>query len=145
MIRTELARQYFRNSFNCSQSVLCVFAHDLGISRDSAMKLASAFGAGIARQQLTCGAVTGAIMALSLKFGKGLRDDDSRKTHAYSKALELMEEFKKRNKSITCLELLDGLDMIADIDKINELGYFKTRCVDYVMDAVEITEELLRE
>jgi C_GCAxxG_C_C family probable redox protein len=85
MTRTEIALDFFKNNFNCSQSVLCAFAPDLGISRESSMKIASAFGAGIGRRQLTCGAVTGALMALSLKYGKGLVDDDSKKKQVYEK------------------------------------------------------------
>ena len=144
MTKSEIAKEYFANSFNCSQSVLCAFAPELGISKDASMKIASAFGAGIARQQLTCGAVTGAIMALSLKYGKGIEDDDSKKVHTYEKTLALMNEFKKRNNSITCRELLNGLDMTDDKEKIKELRLFETKCVAYVKDAAEIAEELLK-
>lgn len=143
MTRTEIARDFFKNNFNCSQSVLCAFAPELGISKESSMKIASAFGAGIARQQLTCGAVTGALMALSLKYGKGLLDDDSRKKQTYEKAAEFMDEFKKRNGSITCRDLLDGLDMTSDHEKIEAHRLFETKCTGYVKDAVEITERIM--
>jgi C_GCAxxG_C_C family probable redox protein len=64
MKRTEQAENYFSNHFNCSQSVLSAFASDLRLSIDNSLKVACAFGAGMGRQQHTCGAVTGALMAI---------------------------------------------------------------------------------
>lgn len=144
MTKAEIAKEYFKNNFNCSQSVLSSFAPELGLAADTSMKIASAFGAGIARQQLTCGAVTGAVMAISLKFGKGINDDDSKKVFTYEKSAAFMNAFAKKHGSICCRELLDGLDMVKDAEKIKELDLFRTRCVTYVSDAVEITEELLK-
>lgn len=145
MTRSETAQQYFKDGFNCSQSVLSVFAEDLGISKDSSLKIACGFGGGMARQQLTCGAVTGAIMALSLKFGKGTNDEDSKKIFTYEKTKTLMDEFRKKHNSINCRELLQGLDMVNDAAKIKELDLFQIKCTRYVKDAVEITETLLKE
>jgi C_GCAxxG_C_C family probable redox protein len=144
MTKAEIANDYFKNNFNCSQSVLSAFAPELGISDDTSMKIASAFGAGIARRQLTCGAVTGAVMAISLKFGKGINDEDSKKVFTYEKSIALMNEFTQKHGSVCCRELLNGLDMVKDAEKIKELNLFRTRCVTYVSDAVEITEELLK-
>lgn len=145
MTKSDVAIQYFKNGFNCSQSVLCAFAPELGISKENSMKIASAFGGGIGRQQLTCGAVTGAIMALSLKFGKGLNDEDSKKQFTYNKTVALMNQFIALNGSVSCKELLNGLDMNHDIDKIKELHLFEVKCECYVRNAVELTEELLKE
>ena len=61
----------FYNGYNCAQSVLSVFAEDLGMSKDACLKLASPFGSGIAYMQETCGAVSGALMAIGLKYGRG--------------------------------------------------------------------------
>jgi C_GCAxxG_C_C family probable redox protein len=141
--RTETALDYFKNNFNCAQSVLCAFAPELGISKESSMKIACAFGGGIGRQQLTCGAVTGALMVLGLKYGKGLTDDNAKKLQTYEKSVLFMNEFKKKHKSITCRELLKGLDMVADADKIKELGLYETLCTKLIKDAVTITGELL--
>jgi C_GCAxxG_C_C family probable redox protein len=144
MTRSENAQHYFKNGFNCSQAVLAAFADDLEMSKDSCLKIACGFGGGMARQQLTCGAVTGAIMALGLKFGKAGNDDDAKKLFTYKKTQALMDEFRKKHNSINCRELLQGLDMDADAAKIKELGLFQTLCPCYVKDAVEITEELLK-
>ena len=74
MKKSEKAVEYFRNKFNCSQSVLTVFSNEYGLSENDCLKMACAFGGGMGRQQQTCGAVTGALMALGLKYGKGIND-----------------------------------------------------------------------
>lgn len=52
--KAEQAIEIFNNDYNCAQSVLSVFADDLGITKDAAMKLANPFGAGIAYMQQNC-------------------------------------------------------------------------------------------
>jgi C_GCAxxG_C_C family probable redox protein len=97
------------------------------------------------RQQLTCGAVTGALMVLGLKYGKGLNDPEEMKKLTYSKALEFFEEFKKIHGSTNCRELLDGLNMSdpEDHKKIMDRKLFDIKCEKYVSDAVKITEKLM--
>ena len=75
MDHSEKALNLFDNKFNCAQSVLTAFAEELGLTEDESLRVACAFGGGMGRQQLTCGAVTGAAMALGLKFGKGKNDE----------------------------------------------------------------------
>jgi C_GCAxxG_C_C family probable redox protein len=145
MNKSEVAAGYFKNNFNCSQSVFTAFGPEYGISENNCLKIACAFGAGIARQQYTCGAVTGALMAIGLKFGKGIQDDNSKKMETYQKSLMFLSEFKKRHGSVLCKELLNGLDMNNpdDAKKIEDLRLFQTACLGYVKDAVEITESLI--
>jgi len=145
MDRSEKALEYFDNKFNCAQSVLIAFAGELGLSDDDSLKVACAFGGGIGRQQLTCGAVTGAAMALGLKFGKGINDEDEKKIQTYEKTVALFDEFTKLNGSTNCRRLLNDLDMTdADDHKtIVELGLFQTNCRKYVADAVSIAEKMI--
>ena len=107
--------------------------------------MACAFGAGMGRQQHTCGAVTGALMVLGLHFGKGKMDDNAKKIHTYEKAVEFMKAFAEKNGSINCLELLDGLHM-SDPEESKEIDareLYRVRCTCYVKDAVQITEQLI--
>jgi C_GCAxxG_C_C family probable redox protein len=142
--KSENAIYYFSNGFNCSQAVLASFGQEYGVSGDECLKLACAFGGGIARRQMTCGAVTGALMVLGLKFGWGRNDDISKKTATYEKANEFIEEFTERNGSINCRELLRGLDMNDPEDQkmIEKLELFQTICVKYIRDAVEIAQRM---
>lgn len=146
MKKTDKATADFTSAFNCAQSVLAAFAHDHGMAEETCMKIACAFGGGMGRQQHVCGAVTGVLMALGLHFGQGTADEVPKKTNTYAKAQEFMKEFNKRNGSLHCRELLNGLNMNNPVDmaKINELDLFKISCRKYVRDAVEISEELMK-
>lgn len=140
--KSENAIHYFSNGFNCSQAVLVSFGQDYGLSEDNCLRLACAFGGGIAKRQMTCGAVTGALMVLGLKFGRARNADISKKTETYEKVNDFIKEFIKRNGSVNCRELLGGLDMNNPEDQkvIEKLELFQTVCVKYVRDAVEITQ-----
>jgi C_GCAxxG_C_C family probable redox protein len=143
--KQEQSIELFRNGYNCSQSVLSVFSEELGLKKDLAMKLASPFGSGIAYMQETCGAVTGALMVIGLKYGKGDNGTNEDKARAYDMSKHLMTEFKKTHQTVCCRELLDGLNMSTPegMARIMELDYFRIRCARYVRDAVQISEKII--
>lgn len=147
MKRKDKAIEYFRNKFNCSQSVFTVFGTEYGLSENECLKVACAFGGGMGRQQFTCGAVIGALMALGLKYGKALNDPEEKKQFTYSKTREFFTEFNKLHGSTNCRELLDGLDLNdpEDHKKIIELKLFDIKCENYVSESVLIVENLMKE
>lgn len=147
MNKVEIAQKYFANQYNCSQSVFATLAPDLGLSVDNSLKIACAFGGGMGKQQYTCGAVTGAIMAIGLKFGKGLNDSDDKKQVSYDKTVQFLNKFKAIHGSITCKDLLKGLDMNKpdDLEQMISEAMFTKLCPQYVATAVQITEHLFTE
>ncbi len=147
MNKQEKAIKYFRDKFNCSQAVLTAFGEEFGISENDCLKIGCAFGGGMGRQQYTCGAVTGAMMALGLKYGKAMNDPEEKKQMTYSKTRDLFIEFKKMHGSHICIELLEGLDLndTEDLKKISEQKLFDVKCEKYVADAVGIVEKLIKQ
>jgi C_GCAxxG_C_C family probable redox protein len=135
----------FQNNYNCAQSVISVFADEMGLSNNLALKLASPFGAGICRTQETCGAVSGALMAIGLKYGKGENGTDEEKAKAYEVSNQFLEAFKAIHGSTRCLDLLDGLhfSIPEEMQKVDKEKMFSVRCPQYVEDAVRIAESLL--
>ncbi len=146
MKKADKAIEYFRNKFNCSQSVFTVFGTDYGLPENECLKAACAFGGGMGRQQLTCGAVTGAMMALGLKYGKALDDSEQKKQLTYTKTRELFAEFNKLHGTTNCRELLNGLDLNnpEDHEKIIKQRLFDNNCERYVKDSVLIVEEIMK-
>jgi C_GCAxxG_C_C family probable redox protein len=144
MNKSDKAIGYFRNKFNCSQSVFTVFGEEHGLSENNCLKISCAFGAGMGRQQLTSGAVTGALMALGLKYGKAIGDSEEKKQITYEKTREFFAEFVKAHHTTSCRELLKGLDINDpdDHQKIIDQGLFDTLCEKYVTDSVRIVEKL---
>ena len=53
------ARTLFQKGYNCAQSVAGAFHEEMGVSLETAVRMASAFGGGMGGQRETCGAVTG--------------------------------------------------------------------------------------
>jgi C_GCAxxG_C_C family probable redox protein len=144
--KQERALHTFNNRYNCAQSVLSVFAADLGLSTDTALKLANNFGAGIVYMQQTCGAVTGALMAIGLKYGKGENGTDDNKEMANDMAQYFMAEFKKRHGSLNCLNLLENTNLTTPegVQYARENNLFETHCNRFVTDAVSIAEKIIK-
>jgi C_GCAxxG_C_C family probable redox protein len=92
----------------------------------------------------TCGAVTGSFMVLGLKYGKYREGDEAPKEKTYALVNEFARQFKDRNGSIVCKELL-GLDIGTPegANTFKEKGFHATRCTKYVRDATEIVEKLM--
>ena len=75
----EKAMSLFKEGYNCSQAVFLTFSDELGIDRDTALKLSSSFGGGMGRLREVCGAVSGMFMVAGLKEGYSEPDDQEGK------------------------------------------------------------------
>lgn len=140
------AEQIFDDGFNCAQSVLLPFALKAGISKENALKLTTGFGAGMVYRGETCGAITGAMMAIGLAKGRSKVDEQVLKENTYRLTNKLYNEFKRKHGTIICKELLK-LENTNPVswDKANEKGLFDIQCPLYVKDAAFITAELLKD
>jgi len=141
------ALELFQSGCNCSQSVFGALAPLFGIDKNSSLLIASAFGGGIARTQQICGALTGALMALGLKYGRGENGTEEDKQRGYFYARKLMKEFEDKFGGINCIDLLDGLNMQlpADAAKIKALNLHNTRCSRFVQTAVIMADRIINE
>jgi C_GCAxxG_C_C family probable redox protein len=109
--KTDVAVEKFLSGYNCAQSILYAFGPDLGLDGETALKVATGLGAGMARRGEMCGAVTGGILALGLKYGRGNQQDRTATEEAYRKTEELMAGFEKHHESCTCRVLVEGCDL----------------------------------
>ncbi len=124
--------------------MLSSFGEEFGLEHELALKVAGAFGGGMARMGETCGAVTGALMAIGLKYGMTQAKDEAARDKTYKLAQEFAARFKGRHNSVVCRELL-GYDLSSPEERkaAYEKGLFTTLCPELVRDAVEIVEQLL--
>lgn len=132
----------FNEGFNCAQSVLSVFADNLGISEKTVLRISSGFGGGMGRMQKTCGAVTGAFMVIGSLYGKINKEDSVSKTLTHKKINDFAEKFKAKHGFIDCRDLLD-FDMNDEVElaKAVKNDYSNKFCVKYIETAVELLEE----
>ncbi len=142
MNKVETSLRRFAEGFNCSQAVLSVYAEQLGLDDEVALKIAAGFGGGMGRLGDTCGAVTGAFMVLGLMHGAATADWES-KERVYGLVTEFARRFKARHGAIVCRDLL-GCD-ISDPESLRRAilaKMFSTICPKFVRDAVVILEEM---
>lgn len=144
MTKSDDALASFNQGITCSSAVFSAFAEDLGLDDMMARKIACGFGAGISRTGNICGAVSGAILVIGLKYGKTEKGDDAATGKTRARTREFMEEFSKRNGSVNCAELLGyNLNNQDEYDEAAKANLFRTRCPAYVRDAADILERIL--
>jgi C_GCAxxG_C_C family probable redox protein len=129
---------------NCAQAVLTAFAGAAGLDRVAALKIASGFGAGLARRQEVCGAVTGAVMVIGMIHGQERPDDLAAKEKAYALTRELCERFRAEFGSCLCRELLQ-VDLLTDAgqQQYRERNLGERVCHPCVRGAVRILDAIL--
>lgn len=139
--RRETAVNYFKQGYNCSQAVIAAYTDVLDLDFETAVKLGASFGGGMGRLREVCGAVSGAFAVLGLLKGySDPKDNTAKKTH-YELIQKFAAEFKEKNSSYICRELLnlsfDGAD--APAPELRTDTYYKKRpCAELVGDAAEI-------
>jgi C_GCAxxG_C_C family probable redox protein len=137
----QIAAQSFEKGFSCSQSLLCAFAGQFNLDEEIAFKIASPFGGGIARQGETCGAVTGALMVLALKFGP--KPGESNEI-AYNVSQEFMRRFKEQHSSIQCKQLIHfDISQPEELLAARESQVFHKTCPQLVSSAAGIVNSML--
>jgi C_GCAxxG_C_C family probable redox protein len=137
----DIAVARFAQKLNCAQSVFSAFAADFGLDEETALKIASPFGGGVARQGEVCGAVTGGLMALGLARGSSTPEG---KDETYRLSLEFLRRFEEQHGKILCRDLI-GYDLRnhAAHEQARQAGVFTSICPRLVRDAAEIVASLL--
>jgi C_GCAxxG_C_C family probable redox protein len=142
MKKSEIAVTRFLDGYNCAQAVLYAFCDDLHLDADTALRLACGFGAGIARRQEFCGAISGGIMAIGHKYGRGEGQDRTHTEETYQQVKHLISRFEEAQGSCICRNLLHGCDLSTPEGQ----AYFKENefnskvckgCIETVADTVE--------
>ena len=139
----ETALALFEEKYNCSQSVLFAFANDFGLDPELALKISTAFGGGMGRKQEVCGAITGALMALGLKYGRSEGEPKEKMDFTYQKTREFIDEFSEIHGSPYCRDLL-GCDLLTEEGQTAFLEKnLRKACEEYVTTACKLLEKYL--
>ena len=146
MKKSELAVEFFKKGYNCSQSVICAFADECDFTAETAAKTGLMLGGGVGRMREVCGAVSGMGIVLGLIKGQGEPCTAEEKGNYYKEMQFLAEKFKEKHSSIICRDILkldfSGADSPEPEDRNAE--YYKKRpCAKCVADTADILEEYL--
>ena len=126
MERARELREDPKVHYNCAQAVLIPFAEKKGIPLETAFALTANFGSGM-RAGLTCGAITGGLLALGL-YGAGDPKDAQEFIRRMVSAHEGMSD---------CAHFLAANAKTGTPKKVH--------CDGMVYEAVELVESMLRE
>jgi len=142
-ITKEMVLNMFADGYDCSQIVLSNVSDKLEISKDEALKIASAFGGGMWHGE-TCGCVVGALMALGLKYGTYTPKDVNGKNRLLKLKSEFEQKFCDKCNSCICREILGyDLSVPEEMKIIQEKKLLETKCPEVVCSACEILEKML--
>lgn len=130
MTQQEIAQEFMQGR-NCAQCIFTAFAQELGFDPEESDRIAAFFGGGMGMSQ-TCGAVTGALMAI------GFLDGDP------EDAAKFRAEFAARNGSCLCRDLI-GVDFsdAEQVTRARESGALLERCPALVESACEIVRSVM--
>ena len=137
------------SGYGCSQSVVAAFADLYGLDDTMAKRIAAGFGGGVGRMRMMCGTVSALVILLGLDCGQTEGSDHEGKAACYKVVQELLEEFKQRNGSIICADLLglNGCPVVKNTympDERNAEYYKKRPCAKKVESAARIFAEYLQ-
>lgn len=135
----------FEKGFDCSMIVFSALAEDVGLTEEQALKTAACFGVGM-MQGGVCGAVSGAFMAIGLKYGNTKPGDMATKGLCFAKRDEFVAKFKEKYGDVMCQTLCHGLDLRNpdDMQKANEQKILSEECPKYCKSAIEIAEKIIK-
>ena len=143
--KLDIAVAKFQEGFNCSQAVMYSFSDELQVEKEMALKLACGFGAGMGRKEEVCGAVTGGIIVIGCKYGRGEHGDTAATELTYMKTRELMDQFELRHGTYSCRKLLKGCDLTTEEGRqyFNRNNLRNSICLPCVQSVVTILEEIM--
>jgi C_GCAxxG_C_C family probable redox protein len=131
--RMEKIKELHRSGYNCAQIVVTWYCEQLGTDRNTAFKMAEAFGLGTGDMGGICGAVSGALMLAGLKNSGGIPIQGKRTVpETFQLGSRIKQAFAAQNGSVICREL-KGVDT----------GKILRTCDGCIMDAIELAGRIL--
>lgn len=149
-----LGRELDLKFHGCSQMALRALQEALGLSDGNVFKAASALAGGVARSGEVCGALLGAIMAVSLVFGRD-KLEPTDVSEGYKKAMEVayrvFDEFKNEFGSVRCrdihMRLFGRVYRLRDPEELREFiaSGAISKCAEVVSKAAGIATKAILE
>lgn len=104
----EHALSLYGNGYNCAQAVAIPFCDVCGCDETFLFKALEAFGGGMGGTEGTCGALSGALMILSMLSSEGDPKNPSKK-RTYERAKNIFDAFRCTTGSVICKDI-QGLE-----------------------------------
>jgi C_GCAxxG_C_C family probable redox protein len=145
MDRGTKAAELFLNGYNCAQAVAVAFSDLTGLDEQLSARLASSFGGGMGRMREVCGAVSGMLMVAGVLYGYDTPGDDAVKKAHYTLVQNLSGEFREKNGSIICREILKNPPSDPAPSPRTAEYYASRPCARMVYTAANILEAYIKD
>jgi C_GCAxxG_C_C family probable redox protein len=135
----EKAMGHYQSGYNCAQSVLLTLYEHLEPEgkNDLIPKIAAGFGGGIGRCGSACGALTGSVMAVGIKYASNEAGMEKR-AETYAKAKKLYKQFEKQHGTVYCRDLIKyDLSNPEEAAKARQEKVFEKICANLIKTAVK--------
>ena len=140
----DAALDYFAQRYNCAESVLLGLIEYYNLECECAPRIASGFGGGVGQCGDLCGAVSGAVMAIGLIFGRDDLSNPDQKTICYNKVEQLIELFEAEFGTLECSTLTDcEMRSPEGRARAKELDLHNTLCPKYVAYAAQAASSII--
>jgi len=139
---------YMELSNNCAQSAFLALSEQFGLGNKDMVKALTPIP-GIAERGETCGAVTGALLALGLVIGRNNLTDWEGYRDSLKPANEFCDRFEEKMGSIRCRDIVKNeFGMELDLRKNEDLQKFQQAdathtCSRVVQTAVQIAADII--
>lgn len=132
------------NDYNCCQKTFSSAAEYVDLEEEQILKIASGFGGGMQRGEV-CGCVTGALMAIGMKYGSDDPTDEVARGLVKQYSDAYVAAFKEKFGTILCRELL-GIEEYTDEAKAaaREAGRIAEVCPGLIEFAKEHLAEIMK-
>ncbi|MBI3127915.1 MAG: C_GCAxxG_C_C family protein [Candidatus Tectomicrobia bacterium] len=118
---------------------------------EGAFRAGSALAGGVARMGATCGALTGAVMAVGLEVGRARLEDTEQYARAMAPAQEVYRRFEAAEGSSQCLEIHEKLYgrgfLLADPEQrkafLEAGGHSAAGCPSVCYEAAKIAADVI--
>ncbi len=153
----DLGFKYEKDYYGCAQSALLALQDTFDLKNEAVFKSASGLAAGIGLMGLVCGAFTGGVMALSLKYGRDLQaykagDPEGKRLKSYEKARQLYKRFEDEYGTVICKDIQKkifgrsfDLRDPQEFKEFEEAGAHVDKCPSVVGNAARWVAEIMLE
>ena len=127
-----------RQGYGCAEATSTALQEHYSLSEPIDAHEAMALNGGIAYSGGTCGAITGAALAVGRMSGSRIGDRDQAKRIARGIVRSVMSAFATKHGATDCRGLT-GYDLVTDHDEFLASGIWETKCMDqieFVIDAL---------
>jgi len=135
----EVTRYFYNGGLNCSESTLRCLIEDGVINAPmDTVRMMTGFGGGMQRGT-TCGAVIGAVAALS--WATGRTEPDASRAESAAAVREFLKRFEAEFGTLSCKELQTTY---VKEHALKSDGMYR-KCTVFVEKAIEMAKEILSE